>query len=209
MVPGEASDQSSYCSKLTGLLAIVYMTHAISQCYTIQEGTITIGCDNVSALDMAYGPDNVSSSSADYDILIAIRKTIKKCAITWLPHHISGHQDTKLALSPMRNIAIAKWIMPQRDTCSMDPPHKYPAVPMSPGPYGLMEQNLSTTGRRKCTPRYTRRRSWNIGRKRTNLVRQETLTGKPCIPPWNRAPNTCNGSSQNMPLACVEWVNLC
>jgi hypothetical protein len=95
MVPGEASDQSSYCSKLTGLLAIVYMAHAICQCYTIQEGTITIGCDNMSALDMAYGPDNVSSSSADYDILIAIRKTIKKCAITWLPHQISGDINWK------------------------------------------------------------------------------------------------------------------
>jgi hypothetical protein len=56
MVPGSNDDQSAYCSELMGLLVLLVMIGEIlCKHHDITEGSITIGCDGLSALEQTSG----------------------------------------------------------------------------------------------------------------------------------------------------------
>jgi len=62
-----------------GLLALVSMLQLICEFWDIQEGSITVACDNISALDSAFDTDqSITCEMADHDILSAIRHHIQQ-----------------------------------------------------------------------------------------------------------------------------------
>jgi hypothetical protein len=56
-VPGSVDDHSSYGSELVGILSTLTMVQIICNLHQIQEGSITIGCNNESALENAFSGD--------------------------------------------------------------------------------------------------------------------------------------------------------
>ena len=96
MVPGSNEDQSAYRSELTGLLALLVMTGEICKHHDIMEGSITIGCDGLSALEQTSGEEDIIPLRAsDYDILWVIRKRLQTLPIHVNFRHVRGHQDNK------------------------------------------------------------------------------------------------------------------
>jgi len=92
--PGGLEEQSAYRSKLVGLLALVTMIQAITTFHRISDGQVTVGCDNESALNLAFNTDTpITSSMADHGILSAIRWQLMNTTITWATQHVRGHQD--------------------------------------------------------------------------------------------------------------------
>jgi len=71
--PGGASDQSAYRSELTGLYVIMTVVNHLCEFYTIEEGSVEIGCDGLSALQTAFEQGTaLSTDIPDYDIVGAI-----------------------------------------------------------------------------------------------------------------------------------------
>ena len=53
-----------------------------------------VGCDNISALELALDvKSDPSTNMLDYNLLFAIHQEIKDSKIIWNTHHIRGHQD--------------------------------------------------------------------------------------------------------------------
>jgi hypothetical protein len=70
------------------------MIQAITTFHRISDGQVTVGCDNESALNLAFNTDTpITSSMADHGILSAIRRQLMNTTITWATQHIRGHQD--------------------------------------------------------------------------------------------------------------------
>ena len=99
-IPGSTSSQSSYRSELGGLFGQVYILTSLID-FLLQDnakslsGTIHIGCDGESALNHCFSPAKcLTSSSSDYDMIIAIRRRLYQYPnLEWKTHHIKGHQD--------------------------------------------------------------------------------------------------------------------
>jgi hypothetical protein len=94
IVPGLASDQSAPCSELTGLYSI--LLHASHKCdkHRIQEGSLEVACDGLSALQAAFADTHsFSTDKPNFDQLGAIYTIHRKLPITTLPRHVKGHQD--------------------------------------------------------------------------------------------------------------------
>jgi hypothetical protein len=73
IVPGTKHDHSAYRSELVGLLGIVSMVQEICSFYKVHGGSIEAGCNNVSALDMAFDKEtDTTLQMADHDIVAAI-----------------------------------------------------------------------------------------------------------------------------------------
>jgi hypothetical protein len=92
--PGGQSDQSSYQSELTGIYALLTITHHLCKYYIIVDGQIELGCDGLSALETAFdkGPF-LQSDFPDYDLVGAIYHLRKISAVSWTYRHVKGHQD--------------------------------------------------------------------------------------------------------------------
>jgi hypothetical protein len=77
--------------------------------FQIESGTITLACDNLSAIRMtsydALGTN--PSSCAHYDLVMAIQYT-KSASLQWIHQHVKGHQDdhTNLVLTPTKLINV-------------------------------------------------------------------------------------------------------
>jgi len=92
--PGDPEDQSSYRSELTGLYAILAITHQLCEYYNVEEGYIEIGCDGQSALQTALEHEPfLSKDLPDYDLIGAIYSLRKSSRISWSFKHEKGHQD--------------------------------------------------------------------------------------------------------------------
>ena len=50
VTPGTDDDQSSYCSKLSGLFGVVVMVHFVCEQFAITDSAIEVGCNCESAL---------------------------------------------------------------------------------------------------------------------------------------------------------------
>ncbi len=88
-VPGEPLEQSAYRSELAGLLAAVTIVDELSSFNNIIAGKVTVGCDNISALDLAFDTDYIlSTTMADHDILLAIRNILSSSKVEWHTEHI-------------------------------------------------------------------------------------------------------------------------
>jgi hypothetical protein len=82
--PGGPGEQSSNRSKLTGIYALLTITHHLCLFYNISEGQIELGCDGLSTIQTAFdkGPF-LSSDFPDYDLVGAIYHLRKTSAIFW------------------------------------------------------------------------------------------------------------------------------
>jgi len=62
--------------------------------YKIEEGSVEIGCDGLSALQTAFEQGTaLSTDIPDYDIVGAIYKLRKTSKVSWRHRHVKGHQD--------------------------------------------------------------------------------------------------------------------
>jgi thiamine phosphate synthase YjbQ (UPF0047 family) len=108
--PGGPEDQSSYRSELTGLYAILAITHQLCKYYNVEEGYIEIGCNGQSALQTALEHEPfLSKDLPDYDLIGAIYSLRKSSRISWSFKHVKGHQDdhsTELDTWAQRNIQM-------------------------------------------------------------------------------------------------------
>jgi hypothetical protein len=101
-VPGDEQDQSAYRNELLGILGITSMLTKIYQFQKLEHASITIACDNLSALNNALDtPIAISIRDPDHDLLFAIRQTMQAYPITRYRHHVYGHQDTKTLIGPL------------------------------------------------------------------------------------------------------------
>jgi hypothetical protein len=125
-VSGSTVNQSSYRSELAGLLGIVTFTIELCKYHSIKEASITIACDNISALLNSLDQDSYTSIlDPDHDLITAIQKLLQTPGITWLYRHVRGHQDDKKAINELDhweklNIemdALAKHTLAQTPNC--------------------------------------------------------------------------------------------
>jgi len=94
IVLGRTKDQSAYCSELWGLLRMIHTIYNLCHYHKIQEGLITIACDNMSALEWSTDTTTtLSITRSDNDILCAIQHVLSKMPISWHSVHVRGHQD--------------------------------------------------------------------------------------------------------------------
>lgn len=59
MVPGSIDNHSAYQSDLTGLLVLLVHTGKLCKHHNILEGSITVGCDRLSALEQTSGEEEI------------------------------------------------------------------------------------------------------------------------------------------------------
>jgi hypothetical protein len=96
VTPGNAEDQSSYRSELSGIFGVVVMVHLVCEHFAIKDGSIEVGCDCESALRQVFGKGpnfEPGTKDTDYDLQSAIRKMLENSPITWKWRHVTGHQD--------------------------------------------------------------------------------------------------------------------
>jgi len=82
--PDGASDQSSYCSELCGVYAVLTVVNNLCNYFQVKEDAITIGCDGLSALNSAFDSgDDANLEKPDFDIIAAICAAHWASPITW------------------------------------------------------------------------------------------------------------------------------
>jgi hypothetical protein len=97
IVRGDTEDQGSYCSELSGLYGITVVLHTLCEFYKIDQGTIEVGCDGITALERGFDEtQNPSSAAQQLDLILAIRNIRARCPIHWKHRHVKGHQDGQL-----------------------------------------------------------------------------------------------------------------
>lgn len=92
-VPGQSKDQTSYRAELGGILGLIITVNAICLHHKIIDGSFTIGCDNDSALDVAFDEGEVLCTSSSFDIIRLIRYHLQQSPIKWNKQKVKGHQD--------------------------------------------------------------------------------------------------------------------
>lgn len=94
MVPGLSNDQSSHQSKLAGVYDILAFTTCVCEYYHITKGSIKIGCNGEQAIEAIFTPNNVTSRTKYFDLIItAPHKLVKESPLDWTFRHVKGHQD--------------------------------------------------------------------------------------------------------------------
>lgn len=84
-VSGDGQSQSSYRSERTGIFCIIQTIIKLCNYYGIRDGGITFGCDGKSAVEQAFGRNNISLADPSYDLLLAI---LSQSTLTWDAIHI-------------------------------------------------------------------------------------------------------------------------
>jgi ribonuclease HI len=93
--PGNASVQDSHRAELTAILGAIIHLHQLCTSYNKNTGSVTICCDNSSAINYALDVTkypNVNSKMPDFDIISAIRHSLLS-GFTYSCKHVKGHQD--------------------------------------------------------------------------------------------------------------------
>jgi hypothetical protein len=95
VAPGDPSDQSAYRSELTGLYGIAMSIRYLELHFDFR-GSVTIGCDGLSALRKASTEcDFTNPNEPQFDLITAIRQLRQESNSQWSWKHILGHQDEK------------------------------------------------------------------------------------------------------------------
>ena len=92
---GEPKSQDSHRSELFGILGGIFLLHKYVLLWNQPIGTITVGCDNTSAIAYAFDKYRypvAMSSYPDFDVIQSIRSLCLQC-INFVTLHIPGHQD--------------------------------------------------------------------------------------------------------------------
>src|SRR5210317_979062 len=98
-VPGQPEDQSAYRSELAGLMmGITIAQWLLSQWSTTVtcRPTVCLACDGKSALQACFDRNSIAPTREQFDIISTIRAIIHESHISFLPEHVTGHQDTKV-----------------------------------------------------------------------------------------------------------------
>jgi hypothetical protein len=71
IVPGDTEDQVSYRSELSGLYGITMVIHALCEFNKIDQGTMEVGYDSITALERGFdGTQNPSSAAQHFDLIV-------------------------------------------------------------------------------------------------------------------------------------------
>jgi hypothetical protein len=94
--PGQSIDQDSHRAEAIAILGAVSTVNTIFNKIGYIKGTITIACDNMSALHYTFSTTRyptITTKMPDFDILSATRSILWP-TIVYKWHHVQGHQDT-------------------------------------------------------------------------------------------------------------------
>jgi hypothetical protein len=91
--PGTDIEQDPYRAELGGIYGCIAYINQLASLHNITEGTITLACDCWSALLNVFFHEYDTPSQAQYDLVHACRILIRNSPITWIAHHVKGHQD--------------------------------------------------------------------------------------------------------------------
>jgi hypothetical protein len=92
-VPGPIKEGGSYRCEVSGLYAVILLVREICKTHSIQQGGITICCDNTTALQI-FDPDYLPDPKhPNFDLVGACWALKNTVPITWETEHIKGHQD--------------------------------------------------------------------------------------------------------------------
>jgi len=90
---GRPQDMSAYQSEISGLYAAIFLIHSLCNFFQIEEGSVTIGCDGLSALHQAFSSFTPPSTDCpSFDLIMAIHQLCKCSQIQWQPQYVAGHQ---------------------------------------------------------------------------------------------------------------------
>jgi len=93
-VPGSAIDQGSFHRELAGIYSTICMANHVCKYYSIQHGSITFGCNGLSALQQCFNKHwHISQNTPDYNLISAIQMALVHSPIKWQWCHIHRHQD--------------------------------------------------------------------------------------------------------------------
>ncbi len=102
------------------------------------EATITIACDNLSALLNSLDPDTYTSiQDRDHDLIIAIQKLLLTPGITWLHRHVRGHQDDKKDISALDRWEKLNIEMDALAKRTLSQPHSLPSQTSKGEPWSI------------------------------------------------------------------------
>jgi hypothetical protein len=92
--PGDPVDMDAYRSELAGLFGIIHLTHELCNSFPITNGgSITIGCDCLSAINNITSKFEPNPQRPHHDLLSGIRHLITTSTIRIHLRHVRGHQD--------------------------------------------------------------------------------------------------------------------
>ncbi len=93
-VPGPIAEGDSHRCELSGLYGAVVLVNEICSLFNITSGSITIACDNKSAIKCCHRHFVPKPKFHNYDLIQALHQAIINSPVTWLPEHVKGHQDS-------------------------------------------------------------------------------------------------------------------
>ena len=135
-VPGPLIEGDSHRRELTGMYAILIATECIVELHQITAGTVTLACDNLSAINTAEEGYIPNVRQANFDFVQSIVKLIQASPLTWLPQHVKGHQDDGPRIHPltllerlnihMDTLAKGYWSHIIRNSARIPPPFLSP-----------------------------------------------------------------------------------
>jgi len=86
------------------------MVNHVCQYYSVKHGTITFGCNGLSALQQCFQHCwQLSPNAAHHDFIFAIQQALSQSPVQWQWQHICRHQDQNkdaLDLSLMEHLNI-------------------------------------------------------------------------------------------------------
>ena len=116
IVPGPSSGHSSYRSELTGILGIVTALRFLVKFCHIQAGSVTIACDNLSAVKRIFNRTTLASPKDNsWDLVSLIQLELRgmpQISFHW--RHVDSHQDrhksmVDLDIWEQRNVIADVW----------------------------------------------------------------------------------------------------
>jgi hypothetical protein len=91
--PGSAEAQCSHRSELLGILGIICHINQFCSRHNITNGSVTIGCDGIGAIQSVNTERICKSSHKHFDIIQSIKASMLKSTVQWNFRHVKGHQD--------------------------------------------------------------------------------------------------------------------
>ena len=110
---GGTKDQSAYRSELIGLAAIITYVTSLVTINNLQNVTIEVACDGISALQNVFDEWNtkIKTTMKHYDVIAYARSVKSQSAVKWSSRYVYGHQDkvsTDLSIWERLNVVVDK-----------------------------------------------------------------------------------------------------
>ena len=94
IAPGAATAQSSPRSELTGILGSIMHCNYICSRFGIQDGKITLFCDNEGSIKSLRSLHTIiKNSRRNFDMFQSIRRAVNYSPLQWNFEYVPGHQD--------------------------------------------------------------------------------------------------------------------